>query len=602
MGGGRSGAAGRAIGILASFSVVLFAGAAHAQVWTSAQQLTDGSPSGRAAVALDPDNPTTAVVSAPSDGQGKVYVYVVDGNGTWTLQQSISPVDPQAQQFGWKVRISGDWLFVGAPQTSGATGASQGAVYVYARSGAVWSLQSTLVAPDGLPGDTFGQTLSYASGTLAIAAKGRNGNAGAVYVFSLAASTSTWAYEQTLTGSGVSRADFGAVTLSPDASTLMVGELFDIGSDPSTFPPGKTWVFARSGGGYVSQQVLTAPGGGSPHDAFGHNVTMDGATAIITATGENNFTGAAYAFTNNGGSWTQTQRFVAPNGGPGDQFGFAAYAHAGVLLLTAPGASNPSGPPPSTGAAYVFKQGANGAWAYWDELFPPDGAPGMSFGQAGGEGCAGTTILIGAGGNYLPGSTPPPHSGYLFEVSTSPGTNVVADGTPGPTGAASSASFSRVSQGGTTTLDQDPSCQLLPPGVLASGASCLSVTTSATYSGGVRVCVPLPSGGSSQVNELIQCDPNPSGGACPAPGLDPRLTTATVGVHGNPKCCGNILGSAPVTDPLCATTQGLSVFAAGKAAVVATSVPLSPWVGPLLAAALILAAARALRGPRRNRR
>src|SRR5512141_849851 len=79
----------------------------------------------------------------------------------------LSPDDAGVMdQFGASVAISGEMVLVGAPSHTGRAGAppfgidSQGAAYVYTRSGATWLQQAKLLAPDGAPGDNFGWSVA----------------------------------------------------------------------------------------------------------------------------------------------------------------------------------------------------------------------------------------------------------------------------------------------------------------------------------------------------------------------------------------------------------------------------------------------------------
>src|SRR5690349_9185924 len=112
-------------------------------------------------------------------------------------------------QFGYLIAFSGDTLVVGAPQEgSNATGVNgdqannsapnAGAVYVFTRTGGVWTQQAYLKASNTDANDQFGVSVALSGDTLAVGAMfedsnatGVNGNqadnsapgAGAVYVF-----------------------------------------------------------------------------------------------------------------------------------------------------------------------------------------------------------------------------------------------------------------------------------------------------------------------------------------------------------------------------------------------------------------------------------
>ncbi len=120
----------------------------------------------------------TAVVGASAktigtnSGQGAVYVFVRNGT-TWTQQgPALTLPDGRANEgFGGTVSISGDTLVVGDPGRTIGGNANQGATYVFARQGTVWTQQGpALVQPDGTTNDSFGNSVSVSGHTLVIGA------------------------------------------------------------------------------------------------------------------------------------------------------------------------------------------------------------------------------------------------------------------------------------------------------------------------------------------------------------------------------------------------------------------------------------------------
>jgi hypothetical protein len=156
----------------------------------------------------------TGVNSTPDEsaaGAGAAYVYA-RGGGAWSQQAYVKASNTGAgDNFGTAVTVSGDGntLAVGAPfENSSGTGIGStpdeaatgaGAVYVYARSGAVWSPQSFVKASNTGAGDSFGNSvaLSNDGSALAIGAPLEDGsgtgidsisdenaaNAGAAYLY-----------------------------------------------------------------------------------------------------------------------------------------------------------------------------------------------------------------------------------------------------------------------------------------------------------------------------------------------------------------------------------------------------------------------------------
>jgi hypothetical protein len=120
--------------------------------------------------------------------------------------------DPGTQNFyGRSVSIDGDTILVGA---EGAD-ADAGRVYVYARSGSLWTEQTVLTPDSGETNVGFGWAVSMSGDTAAIGTSAQlnmsnvAGQTGAVYVFVRVPGTNLWSLQQLLpavtTHSGFSR-------------------------------------------------------------------------------------------------------------------------------------------------------------------------------------------------------------------------------------------------------------------------------------------------------------------------------------------------------------------------------------------------------------
>jgi hypothetical protein len=140
---------------------------------------------------------------------GAVYVFTRTG-GVWSQEAYLKASNTDVGDiFGVSVALSGDTLVVGAlGEDSAATGVNgnqadnnafdSGAVYVFTRTGGVWSQEAYLKASNTDPGDRFGVSVALSGDTMAVGATGEdsiatgvNGNqadnstfnSGAAYVF-----------------------------------------------------------------------------------------------------------------------------------------------------------------------------------------------------------------------------------------------------------------------------------------------------------------------------------------------------------------------------------------------------------------------------------
>jgi hypothetical protein len=277
--------------------------------WTQQQKLspTDGAPSDWFGffVALAGD---TAVVGAPLDdaAAGSVHVFVRSG-AVWSEQQQLfQPAGAPGDQFGFCVSISGETLVVGSRFDDTAAGADAGSAHVFVRSGSTWALQQSLAASDSAAGDWFGWAAAVSGDTVAVGANYDDNpggeNAGAVYVFTRTGTV--WTELQKLTAAdGQPAADFGS-SLAFSGNTLLVGALAE--DLPSAVNAGSAYVFVRPGLTWSQQQKLT-PVNPTSGDLMGASVALSVDTAVVGAprddTPEGLDEGSVYVFLRSGATW-----------------------------------------------------------------------------------------------------------------------------------------------------------------------------------------------------------------------------------------------------------------------------------------------------------
>jgi hypothetical protein len=236
--------------------------------WTQqAGPLIGGGELGKG-VALSADG-DTALIGAPlfASEKGSANVYTRSG-ASWGKQGSSFSVYCTAScggsegtgavgaaELGSGVALSadGDTALIG-----GRTDASsEGAAWVFVRSGEAWSQQGTKLAvaerPDGELGESV--ALSADGNTALLGAFADRGKQGSAFVFARAAGA--WSQREELTGSeGLGQSLFGAsVALSAEATTALVGGPGD-GAEV-----GAAWVFT-SGAGTGAPGPIPGPGGG----------------------------------------------------------------------------------------------------------------------------------------------------------------------------------------------------------------------------------------------------------------------------------------------------------------------------------------------------
>jgi hypothetical protein len=332
---------------------------------------------------------TFVIGTNKSSGQGAAYVFVHSG-ASWSQQQELqAPDGGNNDSFSYSVSISGDTIVAGAP--------GKNAAYVFVRSGTTWSLQQEISGPTG---DYAGDSVSVWGDTLAFGATLDNGNRGAAFVY--VRSGTTWTPQQTVVASDGQQTDLFGGSMSLWRDTLLVG-------NSRSTSPGEAYVFVRSGTSWTQQQILSASDG-TAGEGFGRDVSLSGGTAIVGASSWNTSQGAAYVFVQSGTTWTQQQKLVASNGATANFFGESVAVAGDSAIVGAYGVG-----PNQTGAAYLFTRSGT-TWTQQQEVQAADGAPSDLFGTS--AAIAGTTALVSAA--YKSSTT---GAAYVF-VGSSPSSQV----------------------------------------------------------------------------------------------------------------------------------------------------------------------------------
>ena len=215
--------------------------------WTQQARLKVGDATGAdalgAAVAVSSD---TVLLGAPGDdtragsNAGTAFVFVrsdldccepgdPNNPASWCQQARLSPGDAAVNDFfGRPVAIQGDTAAIGAQGDDSPAGTDTGAVYIFTRTGTVWSMEARLTSPDGSAFDSLGSSVA-------------------------------------LLGSG------------DRLATGAIGDDTAAGQNA-----GSVCIFGRTGGHWSQMGRVVAPDG-APSDAFGRSVAIEGTTLLIGA-------------------------------------------------------------------------------------------------------------------------------------------------------------------------------------------------------------------------------------------------------------------------------------------------------------------------------
>lgn len=248
-----------------------------------------------------------------------------------------------------------------------------------------WTEDAKLVPPAAGPDTGWGGAVSISGDRAAVAANLDSRaarQAGAVYVF--ARQGGNWLEEAVLTAADAAAYDdFGyAIALFNDI--LVVGAP---GDNAAGTDSGSTYVFRRTPGGWV-QEAKLVPADGASFDAFGSAVAAGADWVLIGAPLDDDqaqSSGSAYFFAFDGSTWLEMEKVTASDAASDHQFGTSVAMDGAVAIVGAPfnGA----------GAAYVFRDDG-AAWTEAAKLAATDGQSGARFGAA--AAVRGNTALVGA--------------------------------------------------------------------------------------------------------------------------------------------------------------------------------------------------------------
>ena len=223
----------------------------------------------------------TAVIS-PADG---------DYHQNEELDKLLPSYGSAGDNFGYSVAIDGDIAVIGVPFDND-NGSGSGSVYVFTRSGSIWSEQQKLTASDGEGLDEFGHSVAIDGNTVVVGAHNDGDrwdsgglDSGSAYVFTRSGTNTRgwWSEQAKLTASDAATRDNFGTSVAIDGDTAVIGARYDDDNGKNK-KSGSAYVFTRSGTSWSEQQKITDSDADYGHE-FGHSVAIDGETIVIGVPG-----------------------------------------------------------------------------------------------------------------------------------------------------------------------------------------------------------------------------------------------------------------------------------------------------------------------------
>lgn len=319
----------------------------------------------------------------------------------WKEQEATASDGTPLAWLGSWVAISGRTAFVSAKNATVAGQPSQGAVYVFDKSGSGWQQRQKLVGKGSAAGDQFGAGVALHGNTAFItaptAAVGDNIWQGVVHVFTRSGTADRvgWSDTQVLTASDGTRfATFGtAVAFDGDYAFVGAGGANSQGE----YQPRKVYVFRRSShtGDWVQTQILENPMPADVTNSFGAALAVSGDVLLVGARGAtlggNIGQGVVFPYRLKNGTWLPDGKISDAQGAARDNFGVSIALQGHTALIGAQGAVVDG----NQGTVYRYERDRSG-WRLVQKIVPTasDSARPALFGAL--VSMSGDTALVGA--------------------------------------------------------------------------------------------------------------------------------------------------------------------------------------------------------------
>lgn len=307
---------------------------------------------------------TVAVIGAESltSSKGGAYVFTRSG-ATWTLQTTLVASDGVASDyFGGSVGISGNGktIVVGSRQSDVTGTSNSGAVYVFTENSGVWTQTAKLFASNKAINNYFGSSVAVSEDGLVIAigATGRGG-----YLFRNV--SGTWTEQQFISGTGL------GTTCSTNSDGSVVA--FTASTTATTVS-----VYRHNGTSWIGTNVGAPEYISSATFGWTTAISSDGNLLLISAPTLRPTYGKVFSYVWSGTSWTpyqpihETREAMWESGSPGAFGRFVGLTSANNILIGVYGSAWQFDP-----GGYYYEKIADG-WVEHDTFTSP--TPNTGFG------------------------------------------------------------------------------------------------------------------------------------------------------------------------------------------------------------------------------
>jgi hypothetical protein len=249
-------------------------------------------------IALDGSYLLVGAPRSNTDKNGSVYLLKIAETNTTEIAKLSPDEDTNASNYGYKVALDGDYIYITAPEYDTSTVVNSGAVYVYKKdSNNQVNYLTTLLIDDANEGDRLGSSIAVEGDYVVVGASvddAPGANSGSVYIYKKDAND-TFTNIAVLTASDAKDYDYFGTSVDINNGYIVVSALGkDIDSDNAY--SGGAYLFKNDGSDNFVELDILAPETLQGNDYFGYDVAIEDGFIVVGAKQFSSDNGKAYLY------------------------------------------------------------------------------------------------------------------------------------------------------------------------------------------------------------------------------------------------------------------------------------------------------------------
>ncbi len=280
-----------------------------------------------------------------------------------------------------------------------------------------WTEKNKIVASDRAENDYFGQSVAIDGNYAIVGAYGDDNYTGSAYIFKKDA-VGEWSQVAKLTASDRAEGDYFGYSVAISGNFAIVGayqEDEDATGDNTSNDAGSVYFFKNDGNDNWTQVQKKVASNRGPGDYFGYSVAISGEYAAIGAVGYHSYRGLTYILKKGPDDpWTEIQIINASNDTTYDYFGSSVSIDKITTAIVVGAENEGNATVGNAGCAYIFNNNGNDNFSQTQKIVASTRQRFAEFGHS--VAIYGNYVIIGANGNLNnDGSDLYSGAAYIFE-------------------------------------------------------------------------------------------------------------------------------------------------------------------------------------------